>query len=129
MLEARNLALLERRYQVWTLRKDGYTYHDIAQTLGISEFVAREDVMTIGKRLTTELSDSVDEDRQLQVDRLNAMLKKFQPQAEAGNLAAASMVLAIEGRRAKLLALDRPEVKRLDVTGIREYVGVDMDKV
>lgn len=129
LTEAREMALLERRYQVWTLRTQGYTIRDISASLGISMPTVRDDIITIGKRLAGDLAETVEENRSLQISRLDALLKKYQPLAEGGSLSAAQMVLSIETRRSKLLALDVPETKKLEVSGVREYVGVDMDQV
>lgn len=129
MVSAQSLRDLERRYSVWELRKGGYTLREIAQSLGTTEQRVREDIILIAKRIASDLAETVEESRSLQVERLDAMLKKYQPLAEAGNLSAASMILQIESRRSKLLALDLPEQKKLEVTGIREYVGVNIDDV
>lgn len=129
MVSPMALRLLERRYLVWKMRKDGHSVRDIHLTLGHTEETIRGDIVAIAARLAAELGESVEESRFLQVERLDALLKKFQPLAEAGSVPAASMVLQIESRRSKLLALDMPEVKKLDVTGIREYVGVNLDDV
>lgn len=123
------LQLLQRRYSVWKMRKDGYSVREIHEVLGHTEETIRGDIVTIAARLATALGESVEESRFLQIERLDALLKKFQPLGEAGSVPAAAMVLQIESRRSKLLALDMPEVKKLDVTGIREYVGVNLDDV
>lgn len=129
ILEAKSLIRIEQQYQVWKLRKDGHSLHDIAATLGISIESVRRCLTDYAKHLIAEMSETVEESRKLQEERLDGMLKAYQPLAEAGNLSAASAVLAIEARRSKLLALDVPETKKLDVTGIREYVGVNLDDV
>lgn len=129
MLRAHELRLLERRYGVWKLRKDGNTINQIAASLGTSEETVRQDIIAIAKRLSSELAETVEESRSLQVARLDALLKKYQDLAENGNMGAATLVLSIEARRSKLLALDMPENKRLEVTGIREYIGIDLDDV
>lgn len=123
------LRILERRYGVWKLRKDGFSVRAIAESLGANEATVREDIVVIAQRISKETAESVEESRFLQVERLDALLVKYQPLAEGGNLSAASMVLNIEARRSKLLALDLPEQKKLDVTGIREYIGINLDDV
>jgi DNA-binding CsgD family transcriptional regulator len=129
ILSPNSAQALARRYQVFALRKDGYTIREIAETLNLSEESVHRDLKTVMSRLATELAENVEENRTLQIARLDALLKKYQGLAEAGNLSAASMVLAIETRRSKLLALDVPEQKKLEVTGIREYVGIDLNEV
>jgi DNA-binding CsgD family transcriptional regulator len=129
ILSPNSAQALARRYQVFALRKDGYTIREIAETLNLSEESVHRDLKTVMSRLATELAENVEENRTLQIARLDALLKKYQGLAEGGNLSSASMVLAIETRRSKLLALDVPEQKKLEVTGIREYVGIDLNEV
>lgn len=129
ILRGHDLKILERRYQVWKLRKEGYTIHEIAESLKTSDSSVRDDIVTIAKRIASELAETVEESRALQVARLDALLVKYQILAEGGNMGAATLVLSIEQRRSKLLALDLPENKKLEVTGIREYVGINLDDV
>lgn len=129
MLAAKNIRMMERRYQVVKMRKEGYTTKEIADTLGINVVTVRDDIVRLLKQTITETAETTEENRQLQIERLDGLLKKYYGMAEMGSLAAAATVLAIEARRAKLLALDVPETKKLDVTGIREYVGIDPNDV
>lgn len=129
VVSPRALKLLQTRWSIWEMRKDGHSVHDIAKTMEMSEETVRGHIVTIGQRLAKDMSESVEENRSLAIDRLDALLLKYQAQAEGGDKAAAALVLSIESRRAKLLALDMPEQRRLEVTGIREYVNVDLDKV
>lgn len=129
MVSPMALKLLERRYLVWKMRKDGHSVRDISGSLGHTEETVRGDIIAMAERLSKEIGESVEESRFLQIERLDALLVKFQPLAEAGSVPAASMVLQVEARRSKLLALDLPEQKKLDVTGIREYVGIDLNDV
>lgn len=129
MTSAKALQLLQRRYSVWSLRKQGHSVRVISETLGHGEETIRGDIVIIAQRLSKIMGESVEESRFLQIERLDALLVKFQPLAESGSVQAASMVLQIEARRSKLLALDLPEQKKLEVTGIREYVGINLDEV
>jgi hypothetical protein len=60
---------------------------------------------------------------------LDRYLEAVSPLAETGNLNAMGMALSISDRRRKLLALDRPEDKATTETGVRVYVGIDIDNV
>jgi len=135
-----NIARLEQRYQVLELRKRGNTIAQIGQMLGIDPAAVRERLVEVLKFAVEKLSESVQENRQLQIERLDGLLNSYYDVAtevlttEDGTLmpqsmAAAQLVLQIEARRAKLLALDAPENRGSEVSGIREYIGVDMDKV
>lgn len=140
---------IETRYQVVTMRRDGYTIQEIADTLGISPYTAH---LNLSKSLTETIKnyqETTEESRQIQLDRLDALVKTYTPLAKghvehipdtsrpgelkevwvAPNVNAAIFLLNIEQRRSKLLALDVPEVKKLEVSGVREYVGIDLEQV
>lgn len=129
VLAAKNVQRIERRYRVVTLRKQGCSTHQIAEMLGMTDGLVRDDIKALLNFTIKEMAETADENRQLQIERLDGLLQQYYPLAEAGSLSAAAMVLAIETRRSKLLALDIPEVKKLDVSGIREYVGIDVGDV
>lgn len=129
MTAERELKLLERRYQVFALRTAGHTYQEIAATCKCSESTVRDDLVTIAARMASELAESNEENRLLQIARYDRLLVKYMKLAEDGVLGAAGLVLSIEAQRAKLLALNIEPTKKLDVSGIREYVGVNIDDV
>jgi predicted transcriptional regulator len=140
---------IELRYQVVTMRRDGYTIQEIADTLSISQATAR---LHLTKSLTETIKnyqETTEESRQLQLDRLDALVRTYTPLAKghtemvpdtnrpgqmkevwvAPNVNAGIFLLNIEQRRSKLLALDVPEIKKLEVSGVREYVGICIDDV
>ena len=144
MLSMRSLLEIERKYQVVELRKQGLSIREIAEMVQCNMATVRADLVDVLEKAIRETAETTEEERQLQSERLDLLLKEFMPQAQAseyvdastgetktipGSLSAAAMVLAIEQRRAKLKALDVPENKGTDLTGIREYIGVDMDQI
>jgi hypothetical protein len=140
--------MIERRYQVVEMRRDGYTILEIAKSLGVTVETIRKDLTQVLNATIEKTAETTEENRQLQIERLDKLLKEYMYLATSrftkvlnpttgvvedkfviGSLAAAQMVLGIEMRRAKLLALDVPETRKLEVSGIREYVGVDTEQV
>lgn len=121
--------ILERRYKIMEMRKDGIRIDVIAATLKCCINTVREDIQEVLGQTATKLFETVEEARNLELERYDSLLRRYQPLAEAGNLAAAGLVIQISRERRKLLALDQPEVKNIDETAIRVYVGVDMDAV
>jgi predicted transcriptional regulator len=111
------------------LRRQGYSFQQIADTLGCTTVTASEDAKAVMGLAIKEFAETTEEMRQLEIERYDALLRFYQPLAEAGNLAAASLSLQISDRRRKLLALDKPEEKNQQETAIRIYVGVDVDAV
>jgi len=139
-LSPASIIKVERRYKVMELRKAGYTIQQIAWEVGVDVNAVMRDLQAILKIAISETMETTEECRQLEVERLDALLKAYYPTAteplvdEMGNIipenmAAAALVLRIQERRAKLLALDKPEPKGGAESGIREYVGVNVEDV
>ncbi len=140
LLAPASIARIERRYRAVELRKQGYLLREIAVELNVDEGTVSADLRAVLLVLIKETEGTTEENRVLAVERLDGMLKAYYPIASEPlvtddgqiipmNMAAAQLVLQIEARRAKLLALDVPESKVNPQTGVREYVGVDLSKV
>lgn len=142
------VANIERRYKIMELRRDGWSVGEIAKELKVSDLKVRKDIVFVLSKTIHKTEETAEESRQLQVARLDALLKKYvqlanetvtlytvgkdgqiKETSKPPDPAYARIVLDIEARRAKLLSLDVPEVKKLEVSGVRQYIGVDMDKV
>lgn len=143
------LEAVERRYKVVKMRRDGMSIPDIAADLGVSLNTVANDLVEILDKTYIEIEETVEQARNIQLQRLDALLipamklattehneLSFDPRTGAPVIVTmppdpkyAGVVLQIEARRAKLLALDKPETKIVEVSGIREYVGVDYSKV
>jgi hypothetical protein len=101
---ARRIEAAEKRARALELRKAGATYDQIAQRLGFSNRGnAQRAVLTALKEITAEPAVEV---RQLELERLDAMLLGLWQQARNGDVNAVDRALRIAERRAKLLGLD-----------------------
>lgn len=108
-------AILQRQLQALELRKQGLTYRDIGDKLSISYQQAHNDVNAELKRLATLTLESAEGLRQLELERLDMLIKGLEPMARVGNPRAVTAYLRVMERRAKLLGLDAPV--RQEVTG------------
>lgn len=149
VLTASDIEVIERRYEVMKLRRDGYTIMEIAKVVDISPKTVTNDLKDSLNATLKEHSFTTEEERQIAIERLDQLIKVYTPLAtevihrevidgrtgraivvtEPPNPAYAALLLNIEARRAKLLALDVPETKKLEVSGVREYVGINLDLV
>lgn len=150
-------------WQCFEMRRDGYSYMEISRALEITPGIVRRHLEAAYSRTLNELQETVEEARQLEIERLDALVVTYSKLAHgykevvdvpvmnaagnpikdndgniitmpkevqhAPNMGAASILLSVQARRAKLLALDAPEVKKIEHSGIREYVGVDISQV
>lgn len=123
----RRIAAAEQRRRALELRKAGATYDQIAQQVGYTNRgSAHRAVMAALKEITAEPAQEV---RQLELERLDAMLLGLWPAARKGNQGAVDRVLRIMERRAKLLGLDSPV--KADIGGKLTYeiLGVPADEL
>jgi hypothetical protein len=123
-------AILQRQLQALELRKAGYSYRAIGERLGISHVQAYTDVNAELARLTELRKDSTEELRELELERLDVLLKGLEPMARVGNPGAVNSYLRVMERRAKLLGLDAPERKDITSAGqpLKAYIGFSPDE-
>jgi hypothetical protein len=112
----------KREARVFELRIQGFTFEQIASEVG---YQGASGAWQAYKRVKeSHIFESVDEARQLELMRLDEMMSAIWDRAIGGDLPAASCVLKIMDRRAKLLGLDKPE--KIEVNKW-DFDGTDLD--
>lgn len=100
----------ERRRAAVEMKIGGKTWREIADTLGYdSRATAYGDVMRGLQKAVAELSIPLEEYRQLELDRLDAMQDALWVKVLDGDTKAIDTTLRLMDRRAKLLGLDAPQ--------------------
>lgn len=118
------LATAKRRREVLRLRKAGATYEAVADVLrerhgsgalpnGWDRAYAAKDVSRELDKLRSVNTETAEDLRALEVQRLDEMLRGLWEKAAGGDTDAVSAALRVQKRRAKLLGLDAAE--RLEV--------------
>lgn len=105
-----------------SLRLTGATYADIGSMMGISSTGAYKAVLRAIQRLAEQTTETADEYRRLELERLDKMQRNLWTQTLQGSQGAVDRVLKIMERRAKLLGLDAP-VKQ-DITSGGKTISV-----
>lgn len=102
------IAARERAAKALELRKQGYTFREIAATAGYRTLAAAYDAVQRAMRdITAEPAEQL---RALETSRLDRMLARIWPKVEAGELPAIDRALKICERRCRLMGLDaKPE--------------------
>lgn len=103
----------ERERRALELRKQGMTYDKIAQELGFANRSSARDC--VQRCLARTVREPADEVRQLECERLDALLQALWPRAMEGNTRSVEVALQVMDRRARLLGLDMPERKVVEV--------------
>lgn len=129
------LIVLERRAKALILRKQGGSYRLIAAQLrgtdGVSkrysEGAAHADVIAELNRLNAENSESAEELRRLEEERIDQMLAAIYPQANNGDLFAIDRVLRLMERRAKYRGLDAPT--KIAVNDLDDLIEKELQRI
>lgn len=97
-------AVLERRIQAVALVQSGHSYDDIAVELG---YANRSGAWkAVQAALGSHESESVEQLRALEVDRLDALQASLWPRLREGDVAVANTILRIIVTRVRLLGLE-----------------------
>ncbi|MEU3013354.1 helix-turn-helix domain-containing protein [Nocardia asteroides] len=119
---------IDRRAKMVTalqLRRGGAGYRAIADHLGVSISTAYSYVADALKEVTREPAESV---LQIELDRLDDMMRAFYPKALRGDYKAADRVLRIMERRGRLtgldaLAADRAKGDSRDLSDVDKFLA------
>lgn len=101
----------ERRIKALTLYKAGMTTRQIGEQLGVSNVSAWKYIKKSLEELSKEQNDVAEHVRDLELRRLDDMLRAIWPKVIVGDLKAIDRVLSIQDRRARYLGLNAAEKK------------------
>jgi hypothetical protein len=126
----RTIAGYEKDQKALELRKEGHSYESISEQLGYSTRSAS--YKAVMRRLRDMDRPAVSMLRELEVQRLDAMLYAVWNDVLQGDAGAVSTALKISERRSRLLGLDAPHSiearSRIDVLSwnqaIRDFIGI-----
>lgn len=109
----RRIEAVEKQKKALDLRKAGATYGAIAKQLGYANDSGAEHAVKAALKATVQ--DAADSVRELELERLDALLLNMWSQVQKGNQGAVDRVLRIMERRAKLLGLDAPTKSQVTI--------------
>jgi DNA-binding CsgD family transcriptional regulator len=101
----------EREEEALSLRIKGYTFQEIGNALEMTLEGARQCVKRGLAKLDGEIKDVAADVRDLEVARLDVIIKVLWAQVEAGDVQVIDRVLKIQERRARYLGLDKKEAE------------------
>ena len=119
---------MEREAQALDLRRQGLRLDDIAAQIGVSRSGAHQLLTAAMQRMGAQIQALADEERLLELARLDELWRPVYALALTGDLPAVDRCLRIMERRARLLGLDAPERQEQVVTeGLRPIIRVIFD--
>jgi hypothetical protein len=102
VIATRGLDPTTRALEAWNARVAGAPIVDVAYQLGCSIELARELIAEVHRAVFEDLKANVDLNRQLDLYRIDSIIKAFLPGAKAGDPDAANVLLRCIGQRSKL---------------------------
>lgn len=99
----------EKRLKAFELRKQGLPYREIGAMLGVTTMTAHNYVHKILEELHEQTLAHGRKYVEVELERLDNMIKPLLPRSADGEIAAQEMILKIMSRRTKYLGLDEPE--------------------
>lgn len=106
--DTNRITAIIRRDKAFNLRLEGQSYREIAQELGMSVGQAWADVNNALEETAALDQDKVKTLREMELARLDALHAGYWTKAKNGDALAASIILKVADRRARLLGLDKP---------------------
>lgn len=102
-LLTRDINFKQRQARALEMRIEGYTQHEIANAVGVSQSAVSR---MLRRALDERTAERVDDLRTLEYERGEALHRQLWQQAKNGNTGAAGVLTRLMDRRAKLLGLD-----------------------
>ena len=115
--------VLDKEQKVVSLRREGFTWDQIAKEVGYASPSGASDAYYRASYRVVQ--DDIDQLRQLENDRLDYLLNAVWDNALAGDYKAVEACLKIMARRARLLGLDTRIDANLNLN--RDFSPMDLD--
>lgn len=109
----KQIETIQKEAEAVKLRLAGHTFDQIAQRLGYSDRSGA--AKAVRRAMQATIQEPTDELRRIEVERLDALQRALWPAAESGKWLATDRVLTIMDRRARLLGLDAPQRRVVNV--------------
>ena len=105
----RSLSVAEKRLLAIQLKAMGYNYLEIGKKLGVSNVTASKYVHKAIEERNAKQADATEDLINIEIERLDSMLKAISQQVSKGHLGAIDKAIKISQERRKLLGLDAPK--------------------
>lgn len=106
VLETRGPEQVQQALEAWTARVSGVPIVDIANGMGVSIALAKQLIKEVHEAIRDDLKDSLELNRQLDLERVDGLIQSFYPVARAGDTDSAAIVIRALQHRSKLTGIE-----------------------
>jgi hypothetical protein len=108
VVQARGPAAIADALRAWDARLNGEPLVNVAHTFGLSIEAAKQLIREAHAAIAEDLKEAVNQNRELDLQRTDMILKSFLPGAKEGDRDCASIVLKALGHRSRLTGTEPP---------------------
>lgn len=120
MSEATHLTIAQRQNAALRMRKNGLSYTDIAEQLGVSSSQVYHDVKAVLHDIEWTQNERAEEMRDIMIARIEGIIFTLSEEVETGNLYAIDRIVKLQDQLAGLMGL---KIERRDITSGGERLG------
>jgi hypothetical protein len=106
MIDERGQELTARALEAWNARVSGVPIVDVAHEMGVSIGLAKKLISEVHEAIRDDLKESLDLNRQLDLERADGLINTFYPRARAGDPDSANITIRALQHRAKLTGIE-----------------------
>jgi hypothetical protein len=116
--------------EAWNARIQGVPIVDIAHELGVSIALAKTLIREVHEAIRDDLKDSLELNRQLDLERVDGLVNTFYPQARGGDTDSAAVVIRALQHRAKLVGIEPlPDPGRNHPINVLTWINTQMPNI
>lgn len=129
--EQRGPELTAEALVAWNQRLSGIPIVDVAHDLGVSIETAKHLIREVQQAITDDLKESVAQNREMDLARIDAMIRTWYPAAVSGCEVSANVMIKLLAQRAKLTgaASEPPELKTVQPQNILVWIQQQMPQI
>jgi hypothetical protein len=106
LIQAQGRELTKRAVEAWGARLAGEPIIDIAAHMGVSIEAAKALIRDAYTALREDLKDTLDQNRQLDLGRIDGLIQTYYPSAREGDIDCANVIMKCLQHRAKLTGIE-----------------------
>lgn len=123
VVDERGAELTARALAAWNARVSGIPIVDVAHELGISINLAKKLISEVHTAIRDDLKESLELNRQLDLERVDGLVNTFYPLARAGDPDSANVTIRALQHRAKLTGIEPlPDPGRSHPTNVLVWI-------
>lgn len=130
VIAERGTELTANALAAWNARVSGVPIIDVAHEMGLSIGLTKKLISEVHEAIRDDLKETLDLNRQLDLERVDGLLNTFYPMARAGDTDSAAVTIRALQHRAKLTGIEPlPDPGRSHPTNVLMWINAQMPNI